>query len=93
MQNITKQELITKVAKQTSYSKKDVSVILNTILNTIQKEVSTKNKVTFIGFGTFENKERAARKGHNPQTGEEIQIPAKRVPTFKAGKSFKDMLK
>ena len=69
-----------------------VEDVINTFLNTVKKEIAAGNKVQLVGFGTFEKGHRSERKGKNPQTGEEMLIPAKDVPKFSAGKSFKDML-
>ncbi len=63
------------------------------MIETVIEAVSAGDKVQLIGFGTFEARERAAREGRNPSTGEVIQIPATKVPAFKAGKAFKDMVK
>ena len=64
--------------------------ILSATIETIETTVKKGEKVTLVGFGTFERRERAARKGRNPQTGKEIKIAAKKVPAFSAGKKFKD---
>ena len=90
---MNKTELINAVAEASELSKKDatkaVDAVLDTILNTLKKG----EKVQLIGFGNFEVRERAARKGRNPQTGEEIEIPASKVPAFKPGKALKDAVK
>jgi DNA-binding protein HU-beta len=88
---MNKTEIIASVAEKTGFSKKDAEKALNALLDTIKQEVSAKNKVQIIGFGTFESRERAARKGKNPRTKEEIDIPASRLPEFKAGKGVKDI--
>lgn len=93
MQNISKTEFIKMVATETNSSQKDVSKILDSAFNIIENEVAKGNKIRFIGFGSFESRERSARKGRNPQTGAEIEIPATNIPAFKAGKEFKDRLK
>ncbi len=82
---MNKAELIEKVAEKSGLSKSDADKALGTILNTIADAVATGEKVTLIGFGTFSVSERAAREGRNPQTGETMQIPAKKVVKFKAG--------
>ncbi len=87
---MNKAELISNVAEKTELTKKDTEKAVSAILNTIEKALSKGDKVQLVGFGTFETRERAARKGRNPQTGEEIDIAAARVPVFKAGKAFKD---
>ena len=81
-----KAELVDRVAKKTQLTKKDVSA-------TIQEALKAGEKVQVIGFGNFEVRERAARKGRNPQTGKEIKIKASKVPAFKAGKALKDAVK
>lgn len=67
--------------------------IIDTVFAEIKDALAAGEKAQFVGFGSFEVRERAARKGHNPQTGEEIEIPATKVPTFKAGKAFKNIVK
>lgn len=74
-------------------SKKAISAILDAEKDIIKGTVADGNKVRYIGFGTYEARERSARKGRNPQTGEEIEVPAMNLPAFKAGKAFKDALK
>ena len=88
-----KQDLINKVAEELGVSKKEVSAVVNCALESIVAAVAAGEKVQFVGFGTFESKTRAARTGLNPQTGEAIQIAATTVPTFKAGKEFKEAVK
>ena len=89
---MNKEELIAEISKKTKVSKKDASLILSATIESIQKSVKKGDKVTLVGFGTFSSKHRAARKGRNPQTGKEIKIAAKNVPSFSAGKSFKLLL-
>ena len=93
MANITKTDLVNNVAQKTEMSKKDVAIVLDGLTEEIMNEVAKKNKVQLIGFGTFEAHHRNARKGRNPQNGEEIEIPATEVPVFKAGKAFKEITK
>ena len=88
-----KAELVDRVAKKTQLTKKDVSAIVEALFETIQEALKAGEKVQVIGFGTFEVRERAARKGRNPQTGKEIKIKASKVPAFKAGKALKDAVK
>lgn len=88
-----KAELVEKVASKTNLTKKDVTATVEALFQTIEEVLAEGDKVQVIGFGTFEVRERAARKGRNPQTGEEIQIKATRVPGFKAGKALKDAVK
>lgn len=87
---MNKEELVKEVAKKAKVSQKQASEILTLTLETIEKTVAKGKKVTLVGFGTFEARKRAARTGRNPQTGKEIQIPAKTVPAFSAGKKFKE---
>lgn len=93
MANITKTDLVKNVAQKTEMSKKDVAIVLDGLTEEIMNEVAKRNKVQLIGFGTFEAHHRNARKGRNPQNGEEIEIPATEVPVFKAGKAFKEITK
>ncbi|WP_347300292.1 HU family DNA-binding protein [Dolosigranulum savutiense] len=88
-----KADLVDKVADKTSLTKKDSNAAVEAVFDSIQEFLAEEEKVQLIGFGTFEVRERAARKGRNPQTGEEIQIPATKVPAFKAGKNLKEAVK
>lgn len=88
-----KAELIESVATSTGLTKKDATAAVDAVFETIQTTLSSGEKVQLIGFGNFEVRERAARKGRNPQTGEEIQIAASKVPAFKPGKALKDIVK
>lgn len=90
---MNKTELVAALAEKSGVSKKDAEKVLNAFLETVQEAVKADDKVQLVGFGTFESKARAAREGKNPQTGEKIKIAACKVPSFKAGKAFKDMLK
>ena len=90
---MNKTELIAALAEKAEVSKKDAEKVLNAFVETVQDAVKADDKVQLVGFGTFESKARAAREGKNPQTGEKIKIAACKVPAFKAGKAFKDMLK
>lgn len=85
-----KANLVDKIAQETGFTKKDVDVLITKFLDSIVDELVAGNDVNFIGFGKFSVTERSERKGRNPQTGEEIIIPKRVVPTFKAGKQFKD---
>lgn len=89
---MNKAELIVAVAEKTDLSRKDVDKVVNTMLDTIMETLRDNGKVSLVGFGSFEAKERPARKGHNPMTGEVIDIEASRAPSFKAGKSLKEIL-
>ena len=90
---MNKTELIAALVEKAEVSKKDAEKVLNAFVETVQDAVKADDKVQLVGFGTFESKARAAREGKNPQTGEVIKIAACKVPAFKAGKAFKDMLK
>ena len=87
---MTKVELIAAVAAEANLTKKDVEQAVNTALSAITTALKNGEKVTLVGFGTFEVRERPARKGRNPQTGAEITIEASKLPAFKAGKALKD---
>jgi DNA-binding protein HU-beta len=87
---MNKTELINKVAEATQMTKKDAAKSVEAVLDAITAALRDGEKVQLIGFGNFEVKDRAARKGRNPQTGEEITIPASKVPSFKAGKQLKE---
>lgn len=89
---MTKNELISIAANKTNMHKKTIEEVLTAILQSIEESLVKGDKVQLVGFGTFEAKPRRAREGRNPQTGETIQIPATRVPVFKAGKSLKDAI-
>src|SRR5699024_4619504 len=90
---MNKTDLVNAVAEKSELSKKDAAKAVDSVFETIMDSLSKGEKVQLIGFGNFEVRERAARKGRNPQTGEEIQIPASKVPAFKAGKALKDSVK
>ncbi len=88
-----KAELVSEVAAKTKLTKKDVSEAVDAVFEAIQEDLAKGEKVQLIGFGTFEVRDRAARKGRNQQTGAEIEIPASKVPAFKPGKALKDAVK
>ncbi|MHC3377036.1 HU family DNA-binding protein [Ligilactobacillus equi] len=88
-----KAQLIDTIAEKTGLTKKDATVAVDAVFGSIQDFLAEGEKVQLIGFGNFEVRDRAARKGRNPQTGEEIQIPASKVPAFKPGKALKDAVK
>lgn len=90
---MNKTELIAMVAEKSELTKKDASKAVDAIFASISESLQNGDKVQIIGFGNFEVRERAARKGRNPQTGEEIDIPASKVPAFKPGKGLKDGIK
>ncbi len=87
---MNKTELINAIAEQTGLSKKNTESTINSFVNVVSDELAKKGKIQLVGFGTFETRERAARTGRNPQTGEELKINAATVPAFKAGKALKD---
>ena len=88
-----KAELIEKVAEKTNLTKKDATASVDAVFSTIQEFLAEGEKVQLIGFGNFEVRDRAARKGRNPQTGKEINIPAKKVVKFKAGAGLQGKIK
>ncbi|MBQ7295672.1 MAG: HU family DNA-binding protein [Clostridia bacterium] len=90
---MNKTELINAVAAKAEISKKDAEKALAAVLGSIEDALKAGDKVQLIGFGTFEVKERAARTGHNPKTGESIEIAAAKVPSFKAGAALKTAVK
>jgi DNA-binding protein HU-beta len=87
---LNKGELVDAVAGATGESRKTVQAVLDNTIDTIQQQVKKDERVSLPGFGTFERRARSARTGRNPQTGEEIQIKATKVPAFKPGAGFKD---
>ncbi|NLY52689.1 MAG: HU family DNA-binding protein [Firmicutes bacterium] len=87
---MTKVELVSQVAERTGMTKKDAGACVDAVLSVIEEALRAGEKVQLTGFGTFEVRERAARKGRNPQTGAEIEIAARRMPVFRAGKLLKD---
>lgn len=89
---MNKSELIAAVANEAKLSKKDAEAAVNAVTATITAALKDGDKVQLVGFGTFETRERAARTGKNPRTGEEIEIAASKVPAFKAGKALKDVV-
>ncbi|GHN16002.1 HU family DNA-binding protein [Lactobacillus delbrueckii] len=90
---MNKTELVSVVSEKTEFSKKESARIVDALFASIEEALAKGEKVQLIGFGTFEVRERAARKGRNPQTGAEIEIPASKVPAFKPGKALKDAVK
>ena len=86
---MTKNEVIAAVAESSGMTKKDTETVVNALGEVIKETLAKGEEIRFIGFGSFEVKERSRRKGRNPKTGEEIEIPAARVPTFKYGKLLK----
>jgi DNA-binding protein HU-beta len=90
---MNKSDLITHVSEATELSKKDVTKAVDAVFEAISEALQNGDKVQLVGFGNFEVRERSARKGRNPQTGEEIEIPASKIPAFKPGKALKDGIK
>ena len=89
---MNKAELVELIANKTETSKRQSEECLDLIVNAITKSVARGEKVTLVGFGTFQRRDRRARKGRNPKTGAEIDIPAKKVPAFTAGKQFRSVV-
>ncbi len=87
---MNKNELISAVAEATGVSKKDTDAVIKATFEAISKAMADGDKVQLIGFGTFETRERAERTGINPLTKQKINVPASRVPAFKAGKALKE---
>ena len=87
---MNKTELIAEVANKAGLSRQDAEKALGAVVETITEAVVKGDKVQLVGFGSFETKQREARTGRNPKTKETIEIPATRVPVFKAGKALKD---
>lgn len=90
---MTKAELIDKIAASAGVTKADAAKSLDATIDSVKAALKKGHKVTLVGFGTFSVSKRKARKGRNPRTGEEIKIPATKVPKFTAGKSLKDAVK
>ncbi|HHE55168.1 MAG TPA: HU family DNA-binding protein [Caldithrix abyssi] len=89
---MNKQELVAKVAQDANLTKRQAEDAVNAFVNAVKSSLANGESVSLVGFGTFAVSERAARKGRNPQTGAEIQIPARKVPVFRAGKGLKEAL-
>ncbi|MFB5265977.1 HU family DNA-binding protein [Paenibacillus enshidis] len=90
---MNKTDLINQVSEKAELSKKDATKAVDAIFDAISEALQSGDKVQLVGFGNFEVRERSARKGRNPQTGEEIEIPASKIPAFKPGKALKDGIK
>ncbi len=87
---MTKADLVSMIADKAEITKKDAEIALKAVVDSITEALTDGEKVQLVGFGTFEIRERAARTGINPHSKQKIQIPAAKVPAFKAGKSLKD---
>lgn len=90
---MNKTELINSVVEKSGLTKADATKAVNSVFGSVQDALANGDKVQLIGFGTFETRERAERTGRNPQTGEDMVIPAMRVPAFKPGKELKEAVK
>ena len=90
---MTKQKLIEVLSAETAMTKRQVETVLQAFARTVEQTVAKGEKVNLTGFGTFDLGTRAARRGVNPQTGKEIQIPAMPMPRFRAGKRFKETIR
>ena len=89
---MNKSKLIAAIAAKTGETKKSAEATVNAFIETVTEALTKGDKVQLVGFGSFEVRKRAARKGRNPQTKEEIKIPASKAPVFKAGKALKDVV-
>lgn len=89
---MNKSDLIAAIAAKTGETKKNAEASLNAFVDVVTETLVKGDKVQLVGFGSFEVRKRAARKGRNPQTKEEIKIPASKAPVFKAGKALKDLV-
>ena len=90
---MNKTELVAAVAAKADLSKKDAEAAVKAVIDSVSEALADGDKVALVGFGTFEVKTRAARTGKNPRTGEAIEIPAAKVPSFKAGAALKNAVK
>ncbi len=90
---MNKKELVAKAAQKTGLMKKDVDAVVDAVVEEITQALAESKKVQIMGFGTFELRKRAARKGQNPRTGETIQMPEALIPAFRAGKCLKEAVK
>jgi DNA-binding protein HU-beta len=89
---MNKGELVDAVASKASVSKKEADAVISAAMDAIVEAVAQDDKVTLVGFGSFERRDRAEREGRNPKTSEKMLIPATTVPAFSAGKSFKELV-
>jgi DNA-binding protein HU-beta len=87
---MNKGELVDKVADRADVTKKQADAVITATIDSIMEAVAAGEKVTLVGFGSFEPRERKAREGRNPKTGDTMMIPATKVPAFSAGKLFKE---
>lgn len=89
---MNKMEIVATMAEKTGLSKKDCEAVLGALTETVADTLKAEDKVQLVGFGSFEIKKRAARTGRNPRTNESVEIPAAKLPVFKAGKALKDAI-
>ena len=89
---MNKAELVEAMVAKTGYSKKAITESLNAFISVVSETLKADDKIQLVGFGTFEVRKRSARKGRNPQTKEEIKIPASKAHAFKAGKALKELV-
>lgn len=89
---MTKADLVDEIARNSDFTRKDAEVIVQTVLDSIVEALQDGDKIELRGFGTFRLRERRARRGRNPKTGEVVDVPAKKVPHFKPGKDLKDLI-
>ena len=89
---MNKAELVAAVAAKTGETKKSAEATVNAFIDVVTETLKQGDKIQLVGFGSFEVRKRAARKGRNPQTKEEIKIPASKAPVFKSGKAFKELV-
>jgi DNA-binding protein HU-beta len=87
---MNKGELVDRISQKATVTKKQADAVLSAAIETIMEAVSEGDKVTLVGFGSFERRDRKEREGRNPKTGEKMSIPATQVPAFSAGKRFKE---
>src|SRR5204863_6771911 len=90
--NMTKADLVEEVARVTELTRKDSEVIVDTLFESVMKALKTGDQLAVRGFGSFRVRQRNARVGRNPKTGEKVEVPAKRVPYFKPSKELKDLI-
>ena len=88
-----KAELVEEVSDKTGITKKQAGNVLDAVAETVTNTLSKGKKVTLIGFGTFHVRQRKAREGRNPRTGKKLEIPAKKVPKFRAGKNLREAVR
>lgn len=89
---MTKADLVEKVAERTGLTRTDVSVVVDSFLDTVKKTLEGGNNIEIRGFGTFKIKLRKSRKARNPRTGEVVPVPDRKVPVFKPSNEFKNMI-